>query len=151
MIVTHTKIIAGGVGLFTVMFVFAMTRIETPADRQTAPMHVIKQAVAEVVAQNVPSEAVKIWALKRAYQLNGNSMVREGSSIDLSNENPDAIVVQTEKVTPAPASVPVPATAEDEKQAAAEKVQVRVESNVCTRFGLRKVVTNEGKSWRCRR
>jgi hypothetical protein len=145
-VVTHTKIISGGVALFTLMFVFAMTRIETPTDRQEAPMHVIKQVVAEVVAQNVPSEAVKAWALKRAYQLNGNSMV--GDTIDLSNENPDAIAVPTEKIIPTPASVPQPTV---ESEPAPVKLQARVESNICTRFGLRKVATNEGKSWRCRR
>lgn len=35
----------------------------------------------------IPDEATKTWALKRAYQLNGNSMVGWGS-IDLSKEVP---------------------------------------------------------------
>jgi hypothetical protein len=44
-----------------------------------------------------PSEEAKVQALKRAYQLNNNSMVRWGSSIDLTNE---PIVVKTEKIIP---------------------------------------------------
>jgi len=53
-----------------------------------------------VIAQEVsqertsePDEARKIWALKRAYERNGNSMVRELhlGSIDLSQENPPVI------------------------------------------------------------
>jgi len=41
----------------------------------------------------VMAEARKIWALKRAYERNGNSMVRELhlGSIDLSQENPPVI------------------------------------------------------------
>lgn len=46
------------------------------------------------LAEEPPSEAHKIWALKRAYELNGNSMVRlpqpgiAWESIDLSKETP---------------------------------------------------------------
>lgn len=56
--------------------------------------------------------------------------------------------------------VPVKATPEDEKQAAEEKhrhvrhvepEERHVEHNVCTRHGMRKVITRHGKSWRCRK
>jgi hypothetical protein len=38
-----------------------------------------------------PSEETKIWALKKAYQMNGNSMVGWGS-IDLSQEVPGKVI-----------------------------------------------------------
>jgi hypothetical protein len=46
-----------------------------------------------------PTEARKSWALKRAYQINDYSMVGWGS-IDLSNEQPDALVIKTIRVAP---------------------------------------------------
>lgn len=51
-----------------------------------------------VLAQE-PTEEHKIWALKRAYQLNGNSMVGWGS-IDLSMERPGSAVVKTVPIVP---------------------------------------------------
>jgi hypothetical protein len=44
-------------------------------------------------AQEEPSEAHKAWALRRAYEFNGNSMVRAPhlGSIDLSKESPPVI------------------------------------------------------------
>jgi hypothetical protein len=46
-----------------------------------------------------PTEARKSWALKRAYQINDYSMVGWGS-IDLSNEQPDALVIKTIPIKP---------------------------------------------------
>jgi hypothetical protein len=47
-----------------------------------------------------PTEERKIWALKRAYELNGNYMVRWGS-IDLSKEQPNSsVVVKTIPIIP---------------------------------------------------
>jgi hypothetical protein len=45
-------------------------------------------------ADDEPDEARKVWALKRAYELNGNSMVRHPAqgSIDLSQESPPVVV-----------------------------------------------------------
>ena len=45
-------------------------------------------------SQHEPDEARKAWALRRAYELNGNSMVRPLGlgSIDLSKEAPPDIV-----------------------------------------------------------
>jgi hypothetical protein len=145
--ITIPKILAGGVGLFTLMFVFALTRVETPETRQTRAMHEVKEAIAEVidVAFEVPDE-VKVWALKRGYQLNGSSV---GPTIDLTAEKPDSIIVKTVVVKPGEPN-------EIDKQADAEPVrqiqaQAPVETNTCTRHGMRKVTTQDGKSWHCRR
>jgi hypothetical protein len=46
-----------------------------------------------------PTEARKSWALKRAYQINGYSMVGR-DSIDLSHEQPDSLVVKTIPIKP---------------------------------------------------
>jgi hypothetical protein len=46
-----------------------------------------------------PTEARKSWALKRAYQINDYSMVGWGS-IDLSNEQPDSLVIKTIPIKP---------------------------------------------------
>jgi hypothetical protein len=85
---------------------------------------------------DIPDREVINWALKRAYQLNGNSMVGYDKMIDLSKEKPFSVVVKTEKMTveiPAPVPTPVAKPAGD----------------VCTRHGMHKVIT--GSSWRCKR
>jgi hypothetical protein len=46
-----------------------------------------------------PTEERKAWALKRAYQINGYSMVGQ-DSIDLSHEQPDSLVVKTIPIKP---------------------------------------------------
>ena len=117
-----------------------------------------------------PSEAMKKAALMRAYELNGNSMVRWGT-IDLSAavsasaedapvrcyeqrgdatgqayfECPEPIktirIIPTDKPAPKPLPAPAKRLAETESPPA--------QSNVCSRHGLRKVV--HGRSWNCRR
>jgi hypothetical protein len=92
-----------------------------------------------------PDQATKSWALKRAYQLNGNSMVGD-KMIDLSNESPYSIVVKPEKIIPTPTPTPT-----REKHAdAAEVWEVRRKSDICTQHHKHKVVTQGGKSWRCK-
>jgi hypothetical protein len=89
-------------------------------------------AVGHAFAQEIPSEETKTWALKRAYQLNNNSMVGNNHMIDLTGETPFANPVKTEKVAVAlPAPVPSPAP------------------DVCARHKMHKVVT--GNSWKCRK
>ena len=81
-------------------------------------------------------------ALKRAYQINGNSMVRMGT-IDLT-ETPG--VVRTIKVIPEPVvekPVAEPVVAKPVRKA-------ELVSDICTRHGKRKVMRNNGKSWRCK-
>jgi hypothetical protein len=106
----------------------------------------------------IPTEEEKIWALKRAYQLNGNSMV--GATIDLSREVPFARVIGTEKVTPPPPPPPLPAPrpkAEATEPSDLSMVNLRrlsrranLKLDICARHGLRKTTTHNGKSWRCR-
>jgi len=86
----------------------------------------------------IPGEEHKIWALKRAYQLNGNSMVGNNVMIDVSRETPFSTPVKTERV-PLPAPAPGPE---------ARVAQVTQVADICTRHGKRKVIT--GNSWRCR-
>jgi len=93
-------------------------------------------------AQDAIGEADKVAALKRAYQLNNNSMVGFGS-IDLT-EAPGT--VRTIKIAPAELPPAVTAAAKPIKVASAEPI----EQNVCTRHGRRKVLRNHGKSWSCK-
>jgi hypothetical protein len=86
----------------------------------------------------IPDEATKVWALKRAYQLNGNSMVGNNRMIDLSDEAPFANPVKTEKIT-APVLVAAPTP----------EALMKPVADICRRHGMRKVVT--GNSWRCRK
>jgi hypothetical protein len=79
-------------------------------------------ALAQQVTSDAPAharvevtvdEAVKVWALKRAYQLNGNSMVGFGHSIDLTDEvksmiSPQEFNVLDATAAPLPAPRPVP-------------------------------------------
>ena len=88
-----------------------------------------------VMAQEPPSEEVKKAALMRAYEANGNSMVGWGAY------DATVRVIKTERVI-----VPTPPEKKVEKVA---QLTVAPPSNVCTRHGLRKVIS--GRSWHCRR
>ena len=88
----------------------------------------------------ITSEEHKIWALKRAYQLNGNSMVGNNVMIDVSRETPFSTLVKTERVP-----VPIPAPSPEIRVAQAAPI-----ADICTRHGKRRVATNGGRSWRCR-
>jgi len=86
--------------------------------------------------QYIPSEEEKVAALKRAYELNGNSMV-SGTMIDLTAPR----VVKTDRIMPAP---PIVAAAPEPKP-----VKVAQAADVCARHHMHKVV--RGNSWRCKR
>jgi hypothetical protein len=90
---------------------------------------------------DTPSDEVKAWALKRAFQLNGNSMVGNNRMIDLSKETPFSTVVPTEKIT---VTMPVPTPRPE-----AQLEQMKQVSDTCTRHGLHRVT--HGKSWSCRK
>ena len=93
----------------------------------------------------IPDEATKVWALKRAYQLNGNSMVGNNRMIDVSRETPFATPVKTEAVP-----LPSPAPSQPPKGAIEVRLARAPVADICTRHGKRRIVTNGGKSWRCR-
>jgi hypothetical protein len=82
-----------------------------------------------------PSDADKVLALRAAYELNGNSMVRMGT-VDLTAVLPEPI---DDGIWP-----------KLEQPKAAKRVQ-KAETNICTRHGKRKVIRNGGRSWRCSR
>ena len=99
----------------------------------------------DYIVPRIPTEAEKIEALKLAYKLNGNSMV--GSQmIDLSG--PD--LPKADKALPQKLEDMTPA-----EDAIWPKLERRVReaqvSDTCTRHGMRKVITEGGRSWRCRR
>jgi hypothetical protein len=112
--------------------------LSSPAIAQDTPPAEIQQSENDQTAYffpAIPDREVIAWALKRAYQLNGNSMVGNNHMIDLSKEKPFSVVVKTEKMTveiPAPVPTPVAKPVED----------------TCTRHGLHKIT--HGKSWRCK-
>ena len=100
---------------------------------------VILTLISPVFAQGI-SEDLKVLMLKRAYELNNNSMV--GATIDLSTVDPYKVVVRTETVTP-------PGEYNELDKAVVLKPAVVKETNVCTRHHMRKVVTRN--SWHCKR
>ena len=70
--------------------------LTAPAMAQTPPEAWRPEPVdmTAYVTPQIPDEATRIWALKRAYQLNGNSMVGYDKMIDVSKEQPLAIPVK---------------------------------------------------------
>ena len=79
-----------------------------------------------------PSQEVKTQMLKRAYELNGNSMVGWGS-IDMTAPRP----VKTEVILPEKAVVP--------------DTVADTAPNTCETHGLKLVFSHDGKSWHCKR
>ena len=108
-----------------------------------SPLPAIAQDATVYITPVIPTEAEKVAALKHAYVVNGNSMVRFGA-VDLT-EVPG--VVRTIRIAPAELPPAVIAAAKPVKVAEAAPI----EQNVCTRKGMHKVVTNGGRSWRCRK
>jgi hypothetical protein len=106
------------------------------------PLPAIADDTTEYLMPVIPTEAAKVAALKRAYQLNNSSMVGFGA-IDLA-ETPGT--VRTIKIAPAELPPAVTAAAKPIKVAEA----LPIEQNVCTRHGRRKVLRNNGKSWKCK-
>ena len=96
------------------------------------------------VMPQIPDEATKVWALKRAYQLNGNSMVSNGRMIDVSRELFPVPPVKNEDAASASAPAPAPVARKKVAMVAAPV------SDLCTRHHRHKVYTDNGKSWRCR-
>jgi hypothetical protein len=84
----------------------------------------------------IPSEAEKVAALKRAYEINGNSMVGYNMMVDLTDP-----VMKGDKLAPDadPAGGIWPKPKPVEKRA---EVQ-----DICTRHNMHKSI--RGKSWRC--
>jgi len=85
----------------------------------------------------------KALYLRCAYVLNDGS--RELRSIDLSGWSREELQLCIEPRPFGEAPPPKPV------KTAAIAPEPAPESNVCTRKGLRKVLTRGGKSWRCRR
>lgn len=100
------------------------------------------------------TEETKAWALKRAYELNGNSMVRWGS-IDLSKEVQNAKPVKTIPIIPTDPKIK---NEIDDKVDELQRKWVRLrgdkifaEDDVCKRHGMHRVTKSDGLSWRCRK
>ena len=121
--------------------------LTAPAMAQTPPEAWQPEPVdmTAYVTPQIPDGAIKGWALKRAYELNGNSMV--GKPIDLSREAP-ATPVKIERIAATPTVVDKPV----DKPGAIPTVLVQQETppNTCTLHHRRKVYSNGGKSWHCR-
>jgi hypothetical protein len=104
--------------------------------------------------KSAPDEATKAWALQRAYQLNGNSMVGNDHMIDLSKETPFSTVVKTERI--------LPVARPDIKNELDEQADLNMDDlrkfsrranmkiDICARYHKSKVSINGGKSWRCK-
>jgi hypothetical protein len=92
------------------------------------------------LAQDI-SDADKMAALKRGYEMNDRQSFRWGS-IDLTAEPP---------VRTIPIDKPVKMDPPLKPTAVASVERPAPERNVCTRHQMRKVITRGGKSWRCRK
>ena len=90
----------------------------------------------------IPNEQDKVWALKRAYELNGNLMV--GPLVDLTQEYQDR---QRSQVVQSLAD-PKKKNALD---ATSDMTNPDPAPNPCKRHGLRKKESADGKSWKCRK
>ena len=91
-------------------------------------------------------------ALRKAYRLNGGRM--NGPMVDLTD--PKTIEAYNRMVTPGSAlplpskpvqTVPVPV----DPPAKVAEVTPAPRADICRRHGMRRVETNGGRSWRCRR
>jgi hypothetical protein len=126
----------------TAMILLLMT---TAAFAQVATEGKTDKSTEEWVSTNIDRDT-KAWALKRAYELNGNSMVGWGS-IDLTGETP-VKPVQTVPIIPGPSGMVDPT----ERNALDKLADIKpVEHNICTHHHMRKVTTSDGQSWRCRK
>jgi hypothetical protein len=98
-----------------------------------------------------PTQEQKINALKRAYQINGNSMTGWGS-IDVDNEPTQVRVVPIvlDPPTPNPAPSQIPAQRKSLRKKIVD-ADIPAEHNICTRHKMHKVETKGGRSWRCRK
>ena len=88
-------------------------------------------AASATAQQYIPSEAEKVAALKRAYELTEPRAVKTDRIMPTVEPNEVNAIDRQAAPTPRPKPVRV------------------AETNTCTRHGLRKVVT--GSSWRCRK
>lgn len=95
----------------------------------------------DYIMPQIPTEAEKVEALKRAYRLNGDSMVGFNRMIDLT----DPAMWKADRII---TTVPVRPEAPPPPPKTEKKKEVQV-ADTCTRHGLRKVIT--GSSWRCRK
>jgi hypothetical protein len=132
--------IATGVSLIALgifLLITSHARGQTPPGDQTV-----------YVTPVIPTEEAKIAALKLAYKINGNSMVGHNEMIDLTKPIPVASIripaAEVVKDVPRDTEHPV-FTKPVDKPAGVRKAEV----DVCSRHGMRKVVT--GSSWRCRK
>jgi len=117
-------------------------------------------AWADDVPSRIPTETEKVEALRLGYILNGFSMTRHPSegSIDVTpyrrhTAMPSTVppqipgVVRTVPIGKADALVVTPPPEEPPDVFPEPPAK---ETDVCARNGKRKVVTDGGKSWRCR-
>ena len=114
----------------------------SPPPAQAVTREVTLPPPIEIPPNLMVDDATKAWALKRAYQLNGNSMIGNNKMVDLTGEQPFARVVPLERVTP-PAPTPAPITQSD------VSVPLKPASDICRGKGKR--YTRNGDSWRCRK
>jgi len=64
----------------------------------------------------------------------------------------EPIPVVVERIAPdAPASAPPVILVADDKPVTSGHGRLRMESNICTRHRMRKVITRGGRSWKCSR
>jgi hypothetical protein len=99
---------------------------------RTIALLTLLAATAATAQQYIPSEEEKVAALKRAYELTEPRAIKTDRI--MPTVDPNEVNAIDRQATPTPQPRPV---------------KVAQATDVCTRHGLRKVVT--GTSWRCKR
>jgi hypothetical protein len=131
MVGNGVKVMLGCVGILTVLAFFATQRIPEPTD----PIRVDPaDPVMEAQFDRAWSDVMVPMALKKA-------------DMERVRTIPLAKPVTTERVVP---DQPVEEATED-TPAPRHRRRQKDGHNVCTRHGMKKVVTRGGKSWRCRK
>ena len=127
------------------IWMIALVALTTPALAQDTLTKADREPPHELTQQE------KVDALKMAYRLNGNSMVGYGRTIDLTD--PRVLEEHARLVSPEVPEMPLvypPPAAFKAPAPRLVEVAPAPKADICRRHGKRKVMTNGGRSWRCR-
>ena len=153
------KIALAGTAMFALLIMFATRPDPTPPAElvvRAIPTEPILQPAFDTPSW-VPDEATKKKALMRAYHMNGGSMVGD-HMIDVSQQegivtadapaHAEVEVVDPNERNALDAQAEEPAKGHG-RQKLAHRSEAKLETDVCQRHGLHKVVY--GDKWRCRK
>ena len=106
-----------------------------------------EQAQPAKAAKAFETRYVDLGAAKKQDKLSLEPETRIVRTVPIVQNVREPVEKPVEKLVTAAVEEPTP----EERPAARHRQPVTVESNLCTRHGLRKVITRGGKSWRCQK